>query len=62
MRKLKDFKTQISEKDASMFAGELCVLKNVDFEKIFVMTFLQKTTEKNLGISSNLICIRRIYY
>ncbi len=49
MRKLKDFKTQISEKDASMFAGELCVLKNVDFEKIFVVIFLQKTTAKKFG-------------
>ena len=48
MRKLKDFKTQISEKDASMFAGELCVLKNVDFEKIFASDILTENNREKI--------------
>lgn len=48
MRKLKDFKTQISGKDASMFKGELCVLKNVDFEKIFASEILTDNTREKI--------------
>lgn len=48
MRKLKDFKTQISGKDASMFQGELCVLKNVDFEKIFASDILTDNTREKI--------------
>lgn len=48
MRKLKDFKTQISEKDATMFAGELCVLKNVDFEKIFASDILTENNREKI--------------
>ena len=48
MRKLKDFKTQISGKDASMFQGELCVLKNVDFEKIFASDIITDNTREKI--------------
>ena len=48
MRKLKDFKTQISGKDTTMFSGELCVLKNVDFEKIFASDILTDNTREKI--------------
>ena len=48
MRKLKDFKTQISGKDESMFTGELCVLKNVDFEKIFTSDIITENTKEKI--------------
>lgn len=48
MRKMKDFKVQISEKEENMFAGELCVLKNVDFEKIFKSDVLTDTNKEKI--------------
>ena len=48
MRKLKDFKVQISNKDASMFNGELCVLKNVDFEKIYASDILTDNNKEKI--------------
>lgn len=48
MRKLKDYKTQISGKDTSMFNGELCVLKNVDFEKIFASDILTENSREKI--------------
>ena len=50
MRKLKDFKVQISNKDASMFDGELCVLKNARFLKKYLQViFLPTIIRKKFG-------------
>ena len=42
MRKMGEFKTQISQKDESLFDNSILILKNVDFHELWnLITYLE---------------------
>ena len=48
MVKMKDYKNQISEKDASIFENSVYILKNVDFKNIWSNTELSDTNKEKI--------------